>query len=291
MRAHVVRLFPLLAVAAVALVSAAAQPQAQPAGAVEKRLILLGGAPRPRVMWQKFSTFAGDAQARALALPWASGDPEGTIAINRRELEGIRPESFLEMAPLAPLDAAAKKKLLEQLARANAILIMGGDQNRFLDVINDHPDVKAAIKARYEAGVVVAANDGGAISVGEIAVTGEEDPTIVDGDQVGVRPGLGLLPRAIIDTQFVRRQRYNRMLGVLIKNPDKVVLGIGSGTAFVLRNGCAGEVIGSNNSGTNIAVVMRTLNAVRPERPGRVDMLLFRPGNTFDCEGIFGESR
>jgi hypothetical protein len=25
--------------------------------------------------------------------------------------------------------------------------------------------------------------------------------------------------------------------------------------------------------------------------PGRIDLLLFRPGNRFDCEGIFGESR
>jgi hypothetical protein len=25
--------------------------------------------------------------------------------------------------------------------------------------------------------------------------------------------------------------------------------------------------------------------------PGRIDLLLFRPGNRFDCEGIFSESR
>ena len=134
------------------------------AGAVEKRLILLGGAPRSKAIWQQVSTFAGGPQARALALPWASGDPEGALVITRRELEGIRPESFLEMAPSAPMDAAAKQKLLDRLAKADAILIMGGDQNKLLDVLNDHPDVVSAIKARYEAGVVV--------------VTADDDPLI-----------------------------------------------------------------------------------------------------------------
>jgi cyanophycinase-like exopeptidase len=114
-------------------------------------------------------------------------------------------------------------------------------------------------------------------------VTGEEDPTVVDGKQVGHRPGLGLLPRAILDTQFVRRQRYNRMLGMLLLNPDKYVVGIGSGTALVLRNGCEGDVVGGADAASAIVVGMKTVQAVTDEVPGRVEMSLLRPGNKFDC--------
>lgn len=278
-----IRRFALIGVAAAALQSAAEPPQpADRAAGPDRRLILLGGAPRPKAVWLAFSALAGGDQARGLILPWASGDPDGVFAAIKKEMDGIRPPTFFEMAAPGPLDAAAKRQVLDQIARTNGILILGGDQNRFLDVAQD-PEIKAAIKARYEAGVVVAANDGGAITVGAIAVTGEEDPTIVDGTQVGNRPGLGLLPRAIFDTQFVRRQRYNRMLGMLLVNPQHVAVGIGSGTALVLRNNCEGEVIGGAQAGTSIVVAMKTLEAVTEERPGRVEMVLLRPGNKFDC--------
>jgi len=81
-------------------------------------------------------------------LPWASSDPEGTLATYRQENEGIRPPEFFEMAPLAPLDAAAKQKVLGQIARASALIFTSGDQNKLLDVAQD-PDIKAAILARY----------------------------------------------------------------------------------------------------------------------------------------------
>jgi cyanophycinase len=260
-----------------------AQKAPPPKGA--RVLILLGGVPRPREMWAAISTHAGGPQARALVLPWASSDAEGTLAIMRKEIEGIRPPEFLELAAPAPLDEAAKQKVLGQIARANALVFMAGDQNKLLDVAQD-PEIKAAITARYEAGVVVAANDAAAISMGGLAVTGEEDPTIVDGEQVGTRPGLALLPRVLVDTQFVRRQRYNRMLGLLLKYPDRLVIGIGSGTALVLRNGCEGEILGGVNPGTAIVIAMKTTQAVTPDKPGRVEMVISRPGNKFDCSVV-----
>lgn len=265
----------------VALLPAAWATQPARAGR-EKRLILFGGNPRAKGMWLAFSAYAGGKEAHGIILPWASGDPDGAFDAIKREMDGIRPASFFEMAPAAPLDAAAKQQTLDQIGRANAIFILGGDQNKFLDVAQD-PEIKAAILARYEAGVVVGASDGGAIAVGGIAVTGEEDPTVVDGKQVGHRPGLGLLPRAILDTQFVRRQRYNRMLGMLLLNPDKYVVGIGSGTALVLRNGCEGDVVGGADAASAIVVGMKTVQAVTDEVPGRVEMSLLRPGNKFDC--------
>jgi cyanophycinase len=276
-----------LALAAVGWVALQPVTMAQKAPAPKgaRVLILLGGVPRPREMWAAISTHAGGPQARALVVPWASSDAEGTLAIMRKEIEGIRPPEFLELAAPAPLDEAAKQKVLGQIARANALVFMAGDQNKLLDVAQD-PEIRAAITARYEAGVVVAANDAAAISMGGLAVTGEEDPTIVDGEQVGTRPGLALLPRALVDTQFVRRQRYNRMLGLLLKYPDRLVIGIGSGTALVLRNGCDGEILGGVNPGTAIVIAMKTTQAVTPDKPGRVEMVISRPGNKFDCSVV-----
>ena len=268
---------------------APASAQGNPAQGIQRRLYLLGGAPRPRDMWVQVSKLV-PTEGKGLVLPWASGDPEGSMAVVKRETAGLLPPTFWEMAPPAPLDEAAKRRVVEMIADADAIFLLGGDQNRFLDVAND-PDIRAAIKARYEAGIPIEANDGTAIAVGDLAVTGDDDPTVVDGNTVGVRPGLGLLPGMIIDTQFIKRQRSYRMLGLLIKNPDKMVLGIDSGTAFVVVDNCAGEVLAAEGRPSAIAVAMRTLQAARPDRPGHVDFYFFRPGHHFTCEGILGESR
>jgi len=250
-----------------------------------RTLLLLGGLPRPRAVWEVVSALAGGPQSRALVLPWASSDAEGNLALFRKEIAGIRPPEFFEMAALGPLDAAATKTVVGQIARANAIVLLAGDQNKLLDVAQD-PEIKAAIKARYEAGVVISANDAAAIAMGGLAVTGEEDPTIVDGDQVGTRPGLGLLPFTLVDTQFVRRQRYNRMLGLLLKYPERTVIGIGAGTALLLRNDCEGEIFGGVNAGTAIVIAMKTIRAVAKDKPGRIEMAIGRPGINFDCSFV-----
>jgi len=287
--AHVRTCLGRLALAAIAwgTLPPVTMAQKAPAPRDARVLILLGGVPRPRTVWAAVSALAGGPQARALVLPWASSDAEGTLAIVRKEIEGIRSPEFFEMAAPGPLDEAAKQKVLGQIARANALVFMSGDQNKLLDVAQD-AEIKAAITARYEAGVVVVANDAAAISMGGLSVTGDEDPTIVDGEQVGTRPGLGLLPRAFVDTQFVRRQRYNRMLGLLLKYPERFVIGIGSGTALVLRNGCEGEILGGLNPGAAIVIAMKTTQAVTADKPGRVEMVVSRPGNKFDCSFVGG---
>ena len=92
----------------------------------------------------------------------------------------------------------------------------------------------------------------------------------------------------LVDTQFGRRQRYNRMLGLLLKYPDRFVIGIGYGTALVLRNGCEGEILGGANAGTAIVIAMKTTQRVTADKPGRVEMLMLRPGNKFDCSFAAG---
>jgi hypothetical protein len=251
-----------------------------------RRMFLLGGVPVPPELWVALAKLGPPG---GVILPWASGDPEGSVAAIRKASSVALPASFWQVAPMAPLDAEGKRKVLDQLAHAGAILALGGDQNKFLDVAYGDPEIRAAIKGRYEAGIPVLANDGAAIAMGSLAVTGDDDPTVVDGDTVGVRPGLGLLPRTIVDTQFIKRQRYYRMLGLLIKNPQQFVLGIDAGTAFVLTDQCSGQVIAPADRPESIAIFMRTAGDPRPDQPGRVDLYFFRPGHTFTCEGLGGQ--
>jgi cyanophycinase len=51
--------------------------------------------------------------------------------------------------------------------------------------------------------------------------------------------GFGFLPGAVIDQHFLRRNRANRLLGVLDRHPGLVGFGIDEGTALV----CSGDEV------------------------------------------------
>jgi cyanophycinase len=75
-------------------------------------------------------------------------------------------------------------------------------------------------------------------------ITGDGDFTVIDGDQVVVREGLGLLPGVIVDQHFVKRQRENRLFGLLLKHPEERGVGIDEDTAILVTGGRQAEVVG-----------------------------------------------
>ena len=67
---------------------------------------------------------------------------------------------------------------------------------------------------------------------------------MIDGDKVVVREGLGLVPGVIVDQHFVKRQRENRLFGLVLKHPEDRGVGIEEDTAILVRGGRHVEVVG-----------------------------------------------
>jgi cyanophycinase len=61
---------------------------------------------------------------------------------------------------------------------------------------------------------------------------------------VVVREGLGLLGGVILDQHFVKRQRENRLFGLVLKHPDERGVGIDEDTALLVTDGRHAEVVG-----------------------------------------------
>jgi cyanophycinase len=61
---------------------------------------------------------------------------------------------------------------------------------------------------------------------------------------VVVREGLGLVPGVIVDQHFVKRQRENRLFGLVLKHPEERGVGIEEDTALLVTNGRQAEVVG-----------------------------------------------
>ena len=219
--------------------------------AAETRLVAIGGGERPPLALARFVEWAGGGDSRLLVVPWASGEPKESCEELLGELKPYGPgeatcapfATLDERGKALPLDEAAKGDVLDRLSRTTGVFFTGGDQSRIMDVLAD-PALLAAMKARYAAGVVFGGTSAGAAVMSERMITGDGDFTVIDGEKVGVRPGLGLLEGVIVDQHFVKRQRENRLFGLVLAHPGERGAGIDEGTALLVTNGREAEVVG-----------------------------------------------
>jgi len=261
-----------------AAVSLVAPPATAADPSPETRLVIVGGGDRPPEGLARFVAWSGGASARVLVLPWASGEPKESCEAILEELAPhapgearCGPHAALDaQGKAAPLDTERKKAALDALARASGVFFTGGDQARIMDVLAD-PELLAALKARFAAGVVFGGTSAGAAVMSARMITGEGDFTVIDGDKVEVRPGLGLVEGVIVDQHFVKRQRQNRLFGLVLKHPGERGVGIDEDTALLVSGGHRAEVVGKG-----------PVMLVDADGKDRLTIRLMRAGQTFD---------
>ena len=273
---------PLLTSAALALAistSLAAAAQASPLESRRPRhLVVIGGGDHPPAAMARFVLWAGGVEARLLVVPWASGEPKESCDSLVDELRALRPAS-VECAPGTVLDAKGRaaplaplraRECLSLLSQATGVFFTGGDQARVMDVLADR-ELLEAMRARYAAGAVFGGTSAGAAILSPLMITGDGDFTVIDGSKVDTRPGLGLLEGAIVDQHFVKRQRENRLFGLVLLHPELRGIGVDEGTALLVADGHLAEVVGSGP-------VMQ----VDATGPDRLAVTLLRAGQTTD---------
>ena len=217
----------------------------------ETRLVIVGGGARPTEAMARFVLWAGGATSRLLVVPWASIEPKESCAAILEELRPHAPGAS-SCAPLARLDAQGRAgrldaeshaRFLVELATSTGVFFMGGDQARIMDVLAD-AELLRAIRERHAQGVVFGGTSAGAAVMSLRMITGDGDFTVIDGDKVAVREGLGLLSGVIVDQHFIKRQRENRLFGLVLKHPNERGVGIDEDTALLVTAGRHAEVVG-----------------------------------------------
>lgn len=239
--------------------------------AAQQRLVVVGGGKRPPAAMSKFVEWAGGRAAKILVIPWATSEPESSFEYLRKDFAELGPESIV-LAPVAPLTAEKKNVFLSQLNDATGVFFTGGDQVKTMDVLKDESLVHA-LKERYEKGIVFGGTSAGAAIMSKQMITGEGDFTVIDGKKVETRAGLGLLPDdVIVDQHFIKRQRQNRLFGLILLSGEKFGIGIDEDTALLVTDNRYGHVVGS-----------RQVMTVVPEKNnGGLLIQLLQPGDNLD---------
>jgi cyanophycinase len=155
------------------------------------------------------------------------------------------------------------------------IWFTGGDQVRLAPVLTNTPTL-AAMQARYRAGAVVGGTSAGAAVLSDSMLTGnqrrpgdtlgyygDEFPVIARG-VIEVVPGLGFLPGVILDQHFIRRERLNRLLAVVLERPTLLGVGIDEATALEVAPDGIWTVRGMSSV---VIVDARAARITDPRRP------------------------
>ena len=214
------------------------------AGAADGRghLVLIGGGDKPPEVMTKFIELAGGRDAPIVVVPTASTEPD-TISyyldLFRREY------ACTDVAAVdirGPADAR-RPDYLAALARARGVFFGGGDQVRILSAFDGSPAL-AAVRTVYESGGVVGGTSAGTACQTPRMITGGGDFTVVRTNAVELWRGLGLWPGVIVDQHHIVRQRFNRLLSVILEHPEELGVGVDEATAVWVKPDGTFEVLG-----------------------------------------------
>lgn len=184
---------------------------------------------------------------------WKKGDPIAAVTLasgygdsaytwmneDFKKLTGEDCLQFDSAAAFNPEKIAALKK-------ARIIFLGGGDQERFMRII-EHTPVREAIHTARNNGALIGGTSAGAAVMSEQMITGNALLDSVPAStfkrlskgNLELKPGLGMLDSVIIDQHFVARSRYNRLLTATMEHPKYDCVGIDESTAILINNGWA----------------------------------------------------
>jgi len=276
----------ILAVLAAALALSVAPAAATDASAPKGHLVLIGGGDKPPDVMKKFVELAGGPSAPIVAIPTASSEPDAAEYYEKlfREEHGCTNAVSLRIRGKAD----AQRSDFAALARnARGIFFGGGDQIRITNALLGTP-VGDAIAAAFASGAVVGGTSAGTACQSERMITGEGNFSQVATRSVELWTGLGFLPPGVVvDQHFIRRQRQNRLLSVILENPDLLGVGVDEETAIWVRPDGTFQVLG--RSGVMVFDAKGGRVSRKPRDTGQ-DLLgvhalklhLLLPGETYD---------
>lgn len=217
------------------------------------KLFLIGGAAESCLV--HFLELAGGADSRILIITHASENWK----VNGDKLAA----EFRSMGALR-VDVAVPAQPLSIARGTTAVYMIGGDQSVLVKLLGQRG--RRALHRFNLRGGLIAGSSAGAAAQARLMVTeGMADGKLVDGALKTGR-GLGLVRNMIVDTHFMERNRYNRMMAAQFCRRDGIAaVGLDEDTGIVI-DGDKATVYGAGCA--NFFVPDGTFKAKHPQQNG-----------------------
>ncbi|MEN1758876.1 cyanophycinase [Anoxynatronum sibiricum] len=142
-------------------------------------------------------------------------------------------------------EQAADISLVKRITAADIIFFTGGYQLRITSVLGGSPIEKELLRRYEQECCIIAGTSAGASAMSKTMIYGGEERVALRKGTINVTTGLGLIDNAIIDTHFVERGRFSRLMQVVSTNSGNTGIGLGEDAAIIIESGCILRAIGS----------------------------------------------
>jgi cyanophycinase len=189
----------------------------------------------------------------------ASGYPDDVFESYREVFANLGAGETAHVKVRERADADAES-FVGIIRSADIIFISGGDQMRLTSIFGGSEALEV-IRARHAEGAVIAGTSAGAACQSATMVYGGPANDSLRKGAVKMSAGFGLVEGVIIDTHFLERGRFSRLMEVGATNPEYLGVGIGEDAAVlfdgdVLRAFGPGHVVlvdSSQMTGSNVS--------------------------------------
>lgn len=192
-------------------------------------LVICGGGPMAEGVLDHFVQLTGAEAGYLVVIPTAGSDSTAEDVARLTERWTSRGLGEVVVLHTRDREVADSMEFVEPLKSATGVWIGGGKQSQLAQSYVGTATETEILNVFDRGGVIGGTSAGAAIQSRVMIQSGNPIPV--------VRQGLDLLPDAIIDQHFLRRNRFNRLLSAVDQHPGKLGIGIDEGTAIVYRNG------------------------------------------------------
>jgi cyanophycinase len=254
-------------------------------------LLIIGGGEKPEPAIKEFVTLC--AGKPILVITSASGVPEesGPYMVEQFHNTGAQNVSWLHIDGPAMANADST---VARVTQAGGIFFTGGIQERLMERVGGTKTEAEILKLYFQKRGIIGGTSAGAAVMSRVMITGNElinkDTTnifiTVQKGNVETKRGFGFLNKVIIDQHFAARKRHNRLISVVLENPNLPGIGIDEDTGILVYPDGKFRVYGD---GTVIVYDARKARAIRSSESGllggrdlKVDILL--PGEEYKID-------
>lgn len=152
----------------------------------------------------------------------------------------------INMMHIREEEDALKEEYLDRIRKADGVMFSGGDQSRLTRIFGNTQFLEIINNRYWNEEFVVAGTSAGAMAMSEIMIKGGSSTEALLRGSVKIGHGFGLIGGVIIDSHFVIRGRFGRLMEAVVTHPKTVGIGLGEDTGVLITEGHMIETIGSN---------------------------------------------
>jgi len=191
------------------------------------KLVICGGGKLPQPIRDQFCTLAGGKQAKIVIIPTATARADNAqFQADLLKDWGSSDVGSVTLLHTRSRETADDPAFVRPLAEATGVWLGGGDQvfltNAYLGTA-----VEKQLKAILARGGVIGGTSAGAAVMSGVMIAGGHT-------RADISQGFDFISEAVIDQHFLKRNRMERLIGVLSTHPNLVGLGIDEETALVV---------------------------------------------------------